>query len=79
LLKLIGVRMARFKVWLRVKGEASSGEIIEVQGQEIANDTKGGEGGGGAKVGQEMEEYLWIIHSFHLDRICVVSSPLSRS
>jgi len=32
LLKLIGVRMARFKVGLRVKGEALSGEIIEVQG-----------------------------------------------
>jgi len=38
-LKLIGVRTVRFKVGLRVEGEASSGEIIEVQGQEIANDT----------------------------------------
>jgi len=79
LLKLIGVRMVRFKVGLRVKGEASSEEIIEVQGQEIANDTEGGEGGGGAKVGQEMEEYLWIIHSFHLDRICVECLPLRQS
>jgi len=33
LLKLIGVRMMHSEVGLRVKGEASSGEIIEVQGQ----------------------------------------------
>jgi len=52
--------MVRFKVGLRVKGEASSEDIIEVQGQEIANDTKGGGGGDAARVGQEMEEYLMV-------------------
>jgi len=56
LLKLIGVRMVHFKVGLRARWEASSGEVIEVQGQEIANDEKEDEGEDDARVGQEMEE-----------------------
>lgn len=40
LLKLIGVKMVRFRVGLRARWEAASGEIVQIESQEIAEAEK---------------------------------------
>ena len=43
LLKLIGVKMVKFRVGLRARWEAASGEVVQIEGQEIGEAEKAGE------------------------------------
>ena len=45
LLKLVGTKMVTFKVGLRARWDASTGEVEQIQGEEIAPDEAGGEDG----------------------------------
>ena len=42
LLKLIGVKMVEFRVALRARWSVANGEVIEVEGQQLPEDTGGG-------------------------------------
>ena len=43
LLKLVGIKMVTFKVGLRARWDAATGEVEQVQGEEIAQEDAGGE------------------------------------
>ncbi|KAI8978772.1 mRNA turnover protein 4-like protein [Trametes punicea] len=49
LLKLVGIKMVTFKVGLRARWDAASGEVVQIEGQEIAAEEAEGEQGDDAE------------------------------
>ena len=43
LLKLVGIKMVTFKVGLRARWEAETGQVTQIEGQAIEEDEAGGE------------------------------------
>ena len=55
LLKLVGIKMVTFKVGLRARWDAATGEVTQIEGQEIGEEDAGGEEDGEAGD-EEMSE-----------------------
>ncbi|KAL7280144.1 mRNA turnover protein 4-like protein [Trametes coccinea BRFM310] len=53
LLKLVGIKMVTFKVGLRARWDAATGEVVQVEGQEVAADEVAGD-----DAGEDAEEHM---------------------
>ena len=60
LLKLVGIKMVRFRVGLRARWEAANGEVVQLGESEIAEDEvkTGEEADGEQEQGEEADELM---------------------